>query len=137
MQEACINRDKCLGLKVPFEAESYAVVRFSVSGAVRSRAIPQVLTKPSSSNATIDIPVDQARHPLARGAGGAWRDPGVHHLLGGPPGRSGRQEGTACLRGHHALVMPAFSFSITRLIVKLAGRCEGGNSTNDWAICAT
>jgi len=39
--------------------------------------------------------------------------------------------------GCYALVMPAFSFSITWLIVKLAGRCEGGNSTNDWAIWAT
>jgi len=85
------------------------------------------------------------RHPRRSGSAsartrgrGCRRDPGVHHLLGGPPGRSRRQEGTACLRGGcHALVMPAFSFSITWLIVKLAGRCEGGNSTNDWAIWAT
>jgi hypothetical protein len=31
----------------------------------------------------------------------------------------------------HALVIPAFSFSMTWLIVKLAGLCDGGNSIND------
>ena len=36
-----------------------------------------------------------------------------------------------------ALVIPALSLSMTWPIVKLAGVCEGGNSTNDWAICAT
>jgi hypothetical protein len=33
-----------------------------------------------------------------------------------------------------ALVIPALSLSITWLIVKLAGVCEGGNSANDWTI---
>src|SRR5664279_5714636 len=66
--------------------------------------------------------------PLTRGheegTGGGWRARdtgplGVDYLgdetvilernHGGPPGRSRRQGGTACLRGHHALVMPAFS----------------------------
>jgi len=36
-----------------------------------------------------------------------------------------------------ALVIPALSLSMTWLIVKLAGRCDGGNSINDWAIWAT
>ena len=36
-----------------------------------------------------------------------------------------------------ALVIPALSLSMTWLIVKLAGVCDGGNSTNDWAIWAT
>jgi hypothetical protein len=40
-------------------------------------------------------------------------------------------------RGCQALVIPALSLSMTWLIVKLAGRCDGGNSTNDWAIWAT
>ena len=37
----------------------------------------------------------------------------------------------------HALVNPALSFCRTWLTVKLAGVCDGGNSINDWTICAT
>jgi hypothetical protein len=33
-----------------------------------------------------------------------------------------------------ALVMPALSFPNTCVTVKLAGVCEGGNSTSDWTI---
>ena len=95
------------------------------------------VTKPSSSNATIDIPVDQALHPLARGAGGAGATPGCIINSEAPLAEVADRKAQPVCGGCHALVMPAFSFSITWLIVKLAGRCEGGNSTNDWAIWAT
>jgi len=92
------------------------------------------VTKPSSSNTTIDIPVDQALHPQARGAGAT---PGCIINSEGRRAEVADRKAQPVCGGRHALVMPAFSFSITWLIVKLAGRCEGGNSASDWAIWAT
>jgi|RhiMetStandDraft_4_1073278.scaffolds.fasta_scaffold216351_1 hypothetical protein len=53
-------------------------------------------------------------------------------------GRASRTaDGGSALEGCQALVSPALSLSMTWLIVKLAGVCEGGNSTNDCTIWAT
>jgi len=55
MHESCINRETVFRLKVSYGAESSAVVRFSVSGAFRSRAIPQVLITVVAGNAAWQI----------------------------------------------------------------------------------
>ena len=80
-----------------------------------------------------------------------WREPGAVAAFGLVSRRVGRRHPAkdrnavrACheeiirpelgARIGQALVSPALSFSMAWLIVKLAGVCEGGNSTKDWTI---